>query len=133
MKFSKSFDIAVRSLVAMAERNTRVNSKLLSDELKVSYHHTAKVLQLLQREGFIRTVKGKGGGVELISPPSDIKVQDILNSVEGRSKLMDCTIDKGHCHLSATCLLRMKILEAEHQVNTIFGSTTIDDLIPGRP
>jgi Rrf2 family nitric oxide-sensitive transcriptional repressor len=91
----------------------------------------AKVLQALSRGGYLRTIKGKGGGVELAVSAQKIFLQDVIQLMEGPIYLMECTVNKDACFMSSRCRLRLKLKEAQNNMIDVFKSTSLADLLPG--
>jgi Rrf2 family nitric oxide-sensitive transcriptional repressor len=81
----------------------------------------------------VRTVKGKGGGVELASSPENIRLDSVICAMEGPIHLMECTINEDACPLSSKCSLSRKIKEAQDSMIRVFSQTTIADLLVENP
>jgi len=131
MKLTKSLDIAFMILLQLAAKERKSNAKALSLILHFPVNHISKIIQTLSRGGYIRTRRGKGGGIELAKPPQKINLKDVIHSVEGPLFLMECTRHRDICPFSSKCLLRLKIKEVQETMMRIFERTTIADLIPG--
>lgn len=129
MKLTKSLDISLRILLSLAEREGRQSARQLSDSLGFPFHHVAKILQTMARAGYVRTVRGKGGGVELARLPKKIILEDVIQSIEGPVYLMECTVNKDACLISSGCRLRIKIREAQENMMDVFRATSLSDLI----
>lgn len=129
MKLTKSLDISLRILLALAEYKGRQSARRLSDTLGFPFHHVAKILQTMARAGYVRTIRGKGGGVELARPPKKIVLEDVIESIEGPIYLMECTVNDDACLISSGCRLRLKIREAQEKMMDVFRATSISDLI----
>lgn len=132
MKLTKSLDVALRILLRLAEEKRRLNARELSQKLKIPFNHAAKVLQALSKGGYLRTIKGKGGGVELAISAKKIFLQDVIQLMEGPIYLMECTVNREACFMSPRCRLRIKLKEAQENMIDVFKSTSIADLVPGR-
>jgi len=129
MKLTKSLDIALLLLVRLALRPRPDRSAALSAALDVPPSHVAKVVQTLARGGFLRTRRGKGGGIELAKPPSEILLSDVFTLMEGPLGLLECIRDKRICPLTSTCRFRRKIIETQEAIIRIFQATTVADLM----
>lgn len=133
MKLTRSTDAAFRILILMASEQKRQNAQQISEALKIPFNHTAKILQTLAKARFVRTVKGKGGGVELASSPENIRLDSVICAMEGPIHLMECTIHEDACPLSSKCSLSRKIKEAQDSMIRVFNQTTIADLLVENP
>jgi Rrf2 family nitric oxide-sensitive transcriptional repressor len=129
MKLTRTSDAAFRILVLMAREKDRQSAQIISKALSIPYSQTAKILQNLARAGFVRTAKGKGGGVELLISADTITLADVIVAIEGPIHLMECTINKNACPLSSGCCLSQKIKEAQDCMIRVFSDSSIADLI----
>ncbi|MBK7175047.1 MAG: Rrf2 family transcriptional regulator [Bacteroidales bacterium] len=67
--FNKETEYALRGLVYIQMQNTdgkRPGIAEISEQIDAPYFYTAKILQRLVRQGFVKSQKGKGGGFYLI-------------------------------------------------------------------
>jgi len=88
------------------------------------------VLHALTQAGFVHTIRGYGGGVELSCPPAQITIRQIIESVEGRQQLYDCDTRSNDCVLKADCRLRDLLKTAEGAMLTVLEETTLADMVP---
>jgi len=129
MRLTRSTDAAIRILVLLSRGEKRLSARDISQNLDVPFNHTAKILQNLAKTGFIRTVKGRGGGVELARSPESITLDQVITSNEGPIHLMECTINRNACSLAKDCRLSRTFKEAQDSMIRIFRNTSIADLI----
>lgn len=74
---------AFRVLVYLAERNgERCTVGEISAAYRVSENHLRHVVFHLGRSGFVRTYRGRGGGLELGRAPASIKLGAVFRAVE---------------------------------------------------
>jgi Rrf2 family protein len=65
--------------------------------------YLAKLVVPLRNAGIIRSARGAKGGYELARSSSEIKVQEVVEVLEGRSSLLECTDHPELCARSADC------------------------------
>jgi Rrf2 family protein len=65
--------------------------------------YLAKLVVPLRNAGIIRSARGAKGGYELARSPGEIKVQEVVEVLEGRSSLLECTDHPELCARSADC------------------------------
>src|SRR4249919_3798539 len=76
---TKFSDYSLRLLLYLAIHSHRVVSVAeVSRAYRISPHIMVKAVQLLVREGFVTTVRGRSGGLRLAKPPSEINVGRLL-------------------------------------------------------
>ncbi|KQX20183.1 MULTISPECIES: RrF2 family transcriptional regulator [unclassified Sphingomonas] len=91
MRLSRHTDYALRVLIHLAARHGRLSSIAeIARAYAISENHLMKVVHMLGRAGFIRTVRGRGGGIELARAPEDIAIGDVVRHGEPDRKLADC-------------------------------------------
>ncbi|MBI5699885.1 Rrf2 family transcriptional regulator [Candidatus Saganbacteria bacterium] len=131
MKLTRASDFAVRILKHLAGREGEATSRELSRKLHIPYNHLAKVVQKLSRGGYLKTKKGKGGGIELACEPKTINLFDVIESVEGPLQLSHCILHRKSCAFSRNCGLRRTLALAEQTLKKTLASRTIYDLAAG--
>ncbi len=86
MQLTLQADYAMRLLLALATEPGRQRSVAdLAAELRVSQNHLAKVAQLLIRQGYLVSARGRSGGVRLAREPQAIKVGDVVRGARARA------------------------------------------------
>jgi len=93
MQFSKSTDYALHALIHLghSERYNNIGIKELSSSLGVSESYLSKIMSKLRQDGIVRAVPGVNGGYELARPADQITFLDVIQVIEGRQKLFECS------------------------------------------
>jgi Rrf2 family protein len=101
LQFSKSTDYALHALIHLGhpERCNNVGIKELSGTLGVSESYLSKIMSKLRQDGIVRAVPGVNGGYELARPAEQITFLDVIQVMEGRQKLFECSNTKSQQHL----------------------------------
>jgi Rrf2 family protein len=130
LKISEAASIAMHALILLAEKGDEpVSNILIAKEFNISANHSSKVMQRLLKSGFVRAVRGPGGGYSLASLPGKITLLDIYRAVDGEPDNSGCLFGKGkHCSLKK-CLFSELICEAETLVEKQLGSVTLADYV----
>jgi Rrf2 family protein len=122
-------DYAIRAVLAVAKRGRPLtNVTELVRETKIPRPFLRKIMQLLGKQGMIRTFKGRGGGISLTRDLDDITVMDILNVFQEDFKLSECVFKKKACRNVRDCKLRKKIVRLEDHVASELASIKLSDL-----
>lgn len=111
MQYSKSTDYALHALLhlANANRSHHTGVKELASALGVSESYLSKIMSKLRQDGIVRAVPGVNGGYELARPADRITFLDVVQVIEGRQPLFECSNADSRQHR----LLADE--EAEHQ------------------
>lgn len=106
MKLSKQTDYAFRTLIFLAEQpaDERVSIQQICAFFDVSPNHLSKVVMRLVRRGDVTAVRGKGGGIQLARPPSEISLLDIIKEFETTLQPINCT--EQPCRILTQCRLK---------------------------
>ena len=105
MRITSFSDYAFRVLMFLAVRGgERTTIADIATSYEISHNHLTKVVQALARAGMVRTVRGKGGGLFLARPPTEIRLGDVVRACEDEHAYVECLI-KGHtcCKVTPAC------------------------------
>ena len=127
--FTQTVEYALRALVALAARPDRPqNNRALAQLTKVPGPYLSKVLQLLTREGLVEAHRGIRGGFSLSRPASQITILDAVNAVDPIRRITACPLGL-KAHGTRLCPLHKKMDAALEQIETVFGSTTLAEVL----
>ncbi len=110
MKLTLQTDIALRILMTLAAEPERQRSvEEISDHFRLSKHHVMKTAQQLAKLGYIKTVRGRAGGIRLARDSATIRIGEVIRAVEPDMKMAECfqAGNKGQqCALLPNCKLK---------------------------
>jgi|SaaInlStandDraft_7_1057024.scaffolds.fasta_scaffold223121_1 Rrf2 family transcriptional regulator, iron-sulfur cluster assembly transcription factor len=75
--------------LARQEGNSPLPLARLADRIGISASYLEQLFAGLRRAGLVHSVRGPGGGYRLSNQPADIKVSDVVRSVESGSEGAD--------------------------------------------
>jgi len=130
MRLTIQTDYALRTLMYLAAKADRTTIAEVAGLFGISVHHVAKVVYTLARLGYIRSVRGIGGGIELAREPEDILLGDVIQSIEGRTSLLECVDTEDVCSIQSFCKLKSVLGEAERVQMEYLRSVTLLDVTP---
>lgn len=95
----------LRFLIELSQRAGEgpVDLGSVAERQSIPETYLAKLVVPLRNAGIIRSERGAKGGYELARPASDISVQEIVEVLEGRTSLLECTDRPELCARSADC------------------------------
>jgi Rrf2 family nitric oxide-sensitive transcriptional repressor len=132
MRLALHTDYALRTLLYLASRPGRANVAEVAEFYRISKDHVAKVVQSLARQGYVRSVRGIGGGIELAKRPEEIRVGQVILDCEGNMHLLDCVGIENVCVIQPGCRLKTVLAKAEQIQMEYLQSVTLSDLLtPG--
>lgn len=130
MRLTSFTDYGLRMLMRMANAPEQSFSTAeFAEEFGLSRNHLAKIVQHLSRAGLIQTRRGGGGGAILARPPAQIRLGDIVQSLEAGHPLVECLgADGGDCTLDGRCLLKGRLRMAEAAFYADLNRSTLADI-----
>lgn len=130
MRLTTHTDFALRTLMYLATRSERTTAASVADIYGVSTHHLAKVVHQLSRLGYVRSVRGIGGGIELAKQPDEIRLGEVIEALEGNMHLLDCVVTEDVCAIQSFCKLKGILTEAERVQLDFLNTVTLADVTP---
>jgi Rrf2 family nitric oxide-sensitive transcriptional repressor len=134
MKLTAFTDYSLRVLIYLAaEPSRRATIAEIAKAFDVSENHLTKVVHLLGRQGWIETLRGKGGGMQLARKPQDIRIGKVIRDTEGIDMPAECfAVDGGDCIISACCKLKKALAEAVIAFYSVLDQYTLADIARNR-
>lgn len=129
MSLSLHTDYALQALMYLAAKRSRSQIQDVAEFFGISRDHLAKVVRRLSQEGYLRTVRGAGGGIELARKPGDINLGELIDRMEGSLHLLDCVAVEGICRIQPNCKLKVVFAEAERLQREYLGRFVLSDLV----
>lgn len=115
MKFTGMTDVAVRVLMLMAvNRNDKWTIDRLAEATNSGRPQVAKVVQILNKKGYIKSRRGRLGGLMLAHAPSSINIGKLIRSIEENFALVECFNCQSTegCPLFNVCMFKGKLKAA---------------------
>lgn len=110
-------------------QNESVILKQVSDEEDISIRYLEQIIIPLKIARLVKSIRGAGGGYILARPPAEIKLREILSSLEGSCCLVECVDDDDYCNKIKTCAAYDIWKNASYLLKDYFENTTLQDLL----
>ena len=129
MRVSTKGDYGVRALVELAHHYGEgpIQSADIAARQGIPEPYLDQLLTTMRRAGFIRSVRGPQGGHALLRHPSQIKLSEVIESLEGSLSPIAC-LDNGECTKPGICAQRDVWAEVRRATYDILNNVTIEDL-----
>jgi Rrf2 family cysteine metabolism transcriptional repressor len=105
-----------------------VRLKDIARRQEVSKKYLEQLISRLEATGLLTSVRGAGGGITLARPASDIKLSEILQTLEGPIALVECVDNPERCPRSSSCATRDIWMEMDQRLSDLLESKTLEDL-----
>lgn len=100
----------------------------ISRGIKAPRFFVAKILHRLVRNGFLNSLKGKGGGFYLDESKSETRIVALVNSIEGSGVVTGCIFGLNHCDSENPCPLHTKFAPIRESIELLLSSETVSTL-----
>ena len=115
------------------QRERMVNISEIAERYDVSRNHLVKVVHNLARGGFIKSYRGKGGGIKLARSPEQINIGEVVRYTEGPLKPVECfDVERNRCIIANACGLAEVIAEACDNFFATLDRYSLADLVKRR-
>jgi Rrf2 family protein len=132
MKISTKGRYALKMMLDLATYNTGapVSIKDIAKRQQISEKYLEQIIAVLNKAGFVRSVRGAQGGYMLKREPKDYTVGMILRQTEGDLAPVSCVGEEGaECERRYECVT-VKIYEMINDaVNNVVDNITLADLL----
>lgn len=135
MRLTTRTNLAMRTLMFCAVNDGRVVRKHeMAEACNVSENHLAQVIHLLAQKGFLRTLRGRSGGMMLGRAMEEIGVGEVIRAFEAALPFTECFAGvQNNCPLAACCRLKCALGEAVEAFYASLDRLTLRDMVAGNP
>lgn len=126
----RSTDYALRSLIYVAglPKEEVVSLNSIAKHINVSPIFLQKLFQKLCKAGMLSSYRGVQGGFSLAANPSEVKISDIVEILQGPIVLNQCLREGNVCDRSDTCSFHPKLDVLQKDIKDFFNRYTLRDL-----
>ena len=129
MRLTRYTDYAMRVVLKLGAEPDRLHSIAeVADAYRISQNHLMKIANDLVNAGYLRSVRGRSGGIALAKPPAEINVGELIRHTEQEFDLVDC----GHCIIAPACGLTDALNKAVAAFLEVLDGYTLADLLGQR-
>lgn len=130
MRLSVQTDYALRTLMFLAAKEGHHPIAEIARSYGISKNHLMKVAQRLVAEGFIESVRGRGGGLKLARPAAALNVGAIVRTMEETGSFVECFDQSTNsCVVTPVCGLRHALSGAVEAFLHHLDAFTVSDLV----
>jgi len=132
MRLTLWTDYALRTLIYVGAKDGQLSTIAeIAESFDISKTHLMKVVNKLAQQGYLDTVRGKGGGIRLGRPAARIAVGAVVRETEDDLAVLGCLAGPGFCRIQGCCVLRGALRKATLAfLETLDGYTLADILAP---
>jgi Rrf2 family protein len=134
---SKRTKYGLKALAYMARNRSDdelVQIRTIASDENIPYKFLESILLALKKAGFLGAKKGKGGGYYLLKEPAEMKMTDVIRTLEGPIAMLPCVSLNYYekcddCPDEETCSVHKLMIQVRDNTLEIFRNTTLEDLV----
>jgi Rrf2 family protein len=129
--FKKETEYALRGMVYIQIQNLkdkRPGVVEIAHEIEAPFFFVAKIFQHLAKQGFVRSLKGKGGGFFLDPNKKHLTLKEIIIAIEGEELFVGCGFGLKNCDEDNPCPLHHHYSSIREGINNLVTGETIQSL-----
>ena len=130
--FSKACEYGIRAMIHIAhqsQKGNRVSLKDVAEAINSPVAFTAKILQSLAKDDLIISIKGSGGGYELMNEQTTaITLHNVVSSIDGDKIFSKCGLGLNECNEAKPCPVHFQFKSIRDDLNEMLRSTTVRGL-----
>lgn len=133
MKISTKGRYALRLMLDLALNNTGeyITIKTIAARQEISEKYLEQIISVLNKAGYVKSIRGAQGGYRLAKEPSEYTVGMILRLTEGSLVPVDCLDNEGSpdCNRGNACITREVWMELYDAIKSVVDRITLQDLV----
>jgi Rrf2 family protein len=130
-KIPQKTEYGLRAMIELTRRRDQglVAAREIADAQRIPLRFLEQQLGALHKAGLVESFRGAGGGCRLARDPTEIRVADVVDAIEGPSFPMHCLDPGDHtCWQDSRCGLQELWGDVRLAVRQVFERTSIADL-----
>ena len=132
MQLDKFTDYGLRILMTLAVLEPeRVSVASIAKRFRVSEHHLSKVATELAKGGFVRSERGRSGGLRLAKSAGEISIGAVVRWLKQDDPIVEC-FATGNCVITPACGLRTPLQEAQEAFFKALDGYSLEDVVKRR-
>jgi Rrf2 family nitric oxide-sensitive transcriptional repressor len=130
MQLTQFTDYSLRTLMYLAEHPDKLCTiGKIAEWYGISKPHLVKVVHNLAKLGYIKSVQGKGGGISLNKPVSEINIGSIVRDTEPNFHMVECFDKKNNtCKITNNCKLKHVLHDATQSFLGMLDEHTLESV-----
>lgn len=131
MKLSTKARYGARAMLSLALDYGRgpIPLRDIAEQQEISEKYLEHLMGSLRSAGLVRSVRGTHGGYVLAKPPFQIKLDEVVQVLEGSIAPVDCLNDPSICDRANFCVTRGVWGKMQQAMSEVLKSISLKDLV----
>lgn len=133
MQLTQFTDYSLRALIYIALKKKSCTIGEISRVYGISRNHLLKIIHNLSKLGYIKTTRGKNGGILLSDEALGVNLKKLIVELEAHLDFVPCfNVEKQNCCIAPVCRLKMVLYEAREAFLSVLLKYTLGDMISNK-
>ncbi|MFL9485052.1 RrF2 family transcriptional regulator [Chitinophagaceae bacterium LWZ2-11] len=131
MLFSKTCEYSIRAAIYIAsqsDKGYKIGITEICEKIEAPKHFTAKVLQILTRQGLVSSQKGVNGGFYMDEVQLKNPLIVLAEAIEGREYLTRCGLGLEACSEKEPCPLHNEYKKIRNNTISMLTNITVGEM-----
>ena len=129
VRIPEAVSLAMHAMALLARYpEERLTTGAIASDLGASAAHLAKVLKILEHQGYVNSLRGPTGGFKIAVPAESITLMEIYAALEGPLDNEGCLLSTPICGGKKLCLFGATLSRLETEFRNELDSTTLASL-----
>lgn len=129
---SKACEYGIRAVVYIASESkgeARVGIQEICTHIDAPQHFTAKILQVLSRQGIVSSQKGVHGGFYLTMAQRKLPMYHVVAAIDGEKIFNGCGLGLPECSADKPCPIHHQFALVRNRLRKMMMETTIEIMV----
>lgn len=128
------YGLKALAFIARQEKGNKVQIATISESENISHKFLESILLTLRKSGFLGAKKGKGGGYYMLKEASEIKMTDVIRTLEGPIAMLPCVSLNYYekcddCPDEDACSVHKLMIQVRDNTLQVLRNNTLADLV----
>ncbi len=133
LSLTRKTDYALVALADLARRSPKnASARQIAERLGIPLPMLTNILKELTRSGVLSSTRGPSGGYTLARSSDEITLAQVLDAVEGPSRLVLCCEEQTgiqNCDLEKNCQTKAPMRKLHHMLQHFLSQVTLADIV----
>lgn len=130
MQLTLHTDYALRLLIYLKAHEPQTASVgQIARAYGISQNHLAKVAQQLVQHGWVRSTRGRGGGLSLTQAADRVTIGQVVRALEINRSVVECLGEHSTCPIEPACGLKRAMRQATDAFLASLDQYVLSDVI----
>ncbi|WP_069132774.1 RrF2 family transcriptional regulator [Rhodohalobacter halophilus] len=129
--FSTSCHYGLQAMIYIAlhsSDNKNIDLGQIAEKQEIPKHFLSKILQMLVKNGLLRSMKGPTGGFSLSRPADELTLIEVIDAIDGLDVFTQCGIGFKKCDDNHPCPIHNDYKPVRNKIRELFENKTLLEL-----